>query len=317
MSKDNFCISVIVTCHNEEKFIEECIRSIINQSEFDKIIEIIVVNDSSEDNSEIILNKLADECHKIKIIKSNGRSLSRSRNLAIEHARGQYIAILDGDDYWAKNKIEIQIKAFSNLNEKYGLIYTNFIDLDEKKIQKKITVNSFNLNLKNQLEKYFCIDGPIIPSTILVKSEVFRIVGKFDENLKYYEDTDFYLRVLEQYFIYHLNEFCCIKRRHANQITHKLYKLIQFGDLVINKAVSRNNKLENFKNMRFSRNRTKAAIQSITLYHDKSVAFKLILESIKYKFKIIHILILIMIIFPHNINNFIKNLIQILINKLK
>jgi len=313
VSKDNFSISVIVTCHNEEKFIEECIRSIINQSEFDKIIEIIVVNDSSEDNSETILNKLADECHKIKIIKSNARSLSRSRNLAIEHARGQYIAILDGDDYWTKNKIEIQIKAFSHLNEKYGLIYTNFIDLDEKKILKKITVNSFNLNLKNQLEKYFCIDGPIIPSTILVKSEIFKTVGKFDENLKYYEDTDFYLRVLEKYYIYHINDFSCTKRRHPNQITHKLSKLIQFGDFVINKAISRNNKLENFKKIRLSRNRTKAAIQSITLYNDKSVAFKLILESIKYKFKIIHILILIMILFPHNINNFIKNFIKIFI----
>jgi len=63
-------ISVIITCHNEEEFIERCIRSVLNQTIFEKILEIIVILDSSTDNSEKIINELYKKCLKIKIIKS-------------------------------------------------------------------------------------------------------------------------------------------------------------------------------------------------------------------------------------------------------
>ena len=84
----------------------------------------------------------------------------------------------------------------------FQIIYTNYIDFDDsKKSYKKIQVRSFN-NSNNQLKEYFCKDGPIVPSTILIRSDVFNTIKNFNESLKYYEDTDFYLRVLEKYKIF-------------------------------------------------------------------------------------------------------------------
>ena len=133
-------ISVIITCHNEEEFIERCIRSVLNQTIFEKILEIIVILDSSTDNSEKIINELYKKCLKIKIIKSLSGSLSNSRNKGLNLVSGEYVAILDGDDYWLESKLENQLKEFKVLDNTFGMIYTNYIDLFENGEKKKISV---------------------------------------------------------------------------------------------------------------------------------------------------------------------------------
>jgi len=308
-------ISVIITCHNEEEFIERCIRSVLNQTIFEKILEIIVILDSSTDNSEKIINELYKKCLKIKIIKSLSGSLSNSRNKGLNLVSGEYVAILDGDDYWLESKLENQLKEFKVLDNTFGMIYTNYIDLFENGEKKKISVRSLNNYNQQQLKKYFCDDGPIVPSTILVKKKVFDEIGKFDENLKYYEDTDFFVRLLENYKVYHLNDFSCVKQRHKNQITNKLYNLINHGDKVIFKSIKRNKILFKLKNIRMARNRNKAAIQCITFYDEKSIAYKLILQSLKLNFLNIKTwIILLIIIFPKSFNLFMINKIKQFIN---
>ena len=76
-------VSVIVTCHNEEKFIEECLVSIINQSYSEIIKEIIVIIDSSKDSSVEIVKSLKQKNSKLKMIEVNYGSLSKSRNHGI------------------------------------------------------------------------------------------------------------------------------------------------------------------------------------------------------------------------------------------
>ena len=76
-------ISVIVTCHNESAYIEQCINSIIEQTEYNNIYEIIVVDDGSTDNSPQILNKLKLNSNKLKIITTKGLGLPSARNVGI------------------------------------------------------------------------------------------------------------------------------------------------------------------------------------------------------------------------------------------
>lgn len=304
-------VSIIITCHNEEKFIKECINSVLNQTAYEIIKEIIVVVDSTTDSSIELIKNLSKKNKKIKIFEVKYKSLSKSRNFGIKNSTTNYIAFLDGDDYWSKEKLEKQFLQIKKLDKSYAFIYTNYIDFDDsKKYYKKIQVRSFN-NSNNQLKEYFCKDGPIVPSTILIRSNVFDTIENFDESLKYYEDTDFYLRVLEKYKIFFLNEYSCFKRRHPNQITNKLSDLIPYGDDVINVSLLRNGNLNKLQNIRKSRNRIKAAIQSITVLNEKKKAFYLIVDSIKFNFfNYLSWLSLISLILPKKINLLIINMIK-------
>ncbi len=307
-------VSIIITCHNEEKFIQECINSVLNQSGFELIYEIIVVVDASTDSSLKIIKNLSLKNSKIKIHEVNFSSLSKSRNYGVLCSSSKYLAFLDGDDYWSNNKLKKQINIFTNLDDEYALIYTNYNDFTDQKLNdfKKVSVKSFN-KCRNQLIKYFCNDGPIIPSSILVRSSVIKEIGSFDENLKYYEDTDFYLKILEKYKIFHLKDYSCFKRRHQNQITSKLYKLIPYGDLVIEKAITRNINLKKYKKIRCARNRIKAAIHARFQLREKSISIKLIKETIKLNpLNFYSWLILILIFTPNYLNLFIFKLIKFL-----
>ena len=83
-------VSIIITCHNEEKFITECINSVLNQSAFDLIYEIIVVIDTSTDSSLKIIKSLAQNNPKIKIYEVNYSSLSKSRNYGVYCSSSKY-----------------------------------------------------------------------------------------------------------------------------------------------------------------------------------------------------------------------------------
>ncbi len=284
MNNSSTSISVIITCHNEAKYIEQCVKSVFKQTIFHLVNEIIVINDNSSDNSQEILESLKNNCSVLKVIKSNNKSLSKSRNQALKLSSGKYIAILDGDDFWENSKLEIQLEKIKKLDERYALIYTNFIHFKNDDLENicKVSVKSHNKNYNNQLIEYFCKDAPLVPSTIFFKSEILKDIGYFDENLRYYEDTDFYLRILEKYKVFHISDFLCFKRQHQNQITHKIYKTIPDSDLVIFKFIERNKNLKNLKKIRMSRNRNKAALHTLRNFDERKIVFKLIYESLKY-----------------------------------
>ena len=134
-------ISVVVPVYNTEKYVEKCLDSICNQKLND--LELIIVNDGSEDNSEAIIKKwIKNNENKvnIKYLKKENGGLSDSRNFAISYVTGKYISFIDSDDYISEN-------LYSNL-EKY--IDEN-IDLIKFKMQKVDENGSI-------LEK---LDGPI------------------------------------------------------------------------------------------------------------------------------------------------------------
>ena len=103
MKKNFFLVSVIVNCHNGEKYLNRCIKSILSQTY--KNWEIIFWNNLSFDNSEKIIKSYRDK--RIKIYKSKKfLTLYEARNKAINKAKGNYICFLDVDDYWNKNKLK-------------------------------------------------------------------------------------------------------------------------------------------------------------------------------------------------------------------
>lgn len=90
-------ISVIIPVYNVEKYLEQCLDSVINQNLQD--IEIICVDDGSTDNSPSILEKFSSKDNRIKIFSKENGGQASARNLGIKKAKGKYIAFVDSDDF--------------------------------------------------------------------------------------------------------------------------------------------------------------------------------------------------------------------------
>ena len=108
-------ISIVLTVYNAERFIEKTIKSIIDQT-FKKW-ELIIVDDCSTDNSVNLINSLIKNFDNISlIILKKNYGCNYARNLAINKSSGRWIAIIDHDDYWISNKLELQIEHHKKIN---------------------------------------------------------------------------------------------------------------------------------------------------------------------------------------------------------
>lgn len=97
-------ISVIVPVYNCEKYIDDCIQSIITQSY--SPLEIILINDGSTDESALICDKYSSEYSYIETIHKLNGGVSTARNVGLENANGEYVMFVDGDDMLESNAIE-------------------------------------------------------------------------------------------------------------------------------------------------------------------------------------------------------------------
>ncbi|MDO8421536.1 MAG: glycosyltransferase family 2 protein [Parvibaculum sp.] len=247
-------VSVIMTCHNEAEFIEQAIRSVVGQSAFDFVREIIVVNDGSRDASSSVLERLCDEIPKLKVIVTDGIGVSAARNLAIEQSQGGYIAFLDGDDFWTSDKLERQVKILAD-SSKVGLVYSDFYDFtqDDLSDAQVISVRSYSADEDKVLEKYFVHDGPIIPSSAMIPRVVFDDVGLLDTELRVGEDTDLCLRIAERWRFQHVPGAFSYKRRHGRNLTHRFDALLPVAIELTRRFVARNPSLVTLAKKRMAR----------------------------------------------------------------
>jgi len=278
-------VSVIVTCHNEEAYIEQCFNSVMQQSVYRDIKEIFIVDDGSTDSSPQILAKLKLSCDKLKIITTKGLGLPAARNIAIKSATSNFIAFLDADDYWTESKLQNQLPAFEN-DSLIGLVYGDIWDFEKPDASDatKVSVRSLNRFHTNQLVEYFIKDAPIIPSTTICRKEVFDSVGLFNEQIKTGEDTEMYLRIAENWKLYHVSGADCYKRKREGQITHRLEKLLNDQNRISEIAISRNPHLKKFAKKRESFRYVKVGIDCLIRHNERKKTLIYSIKSLKLNF---------------------------------
>ena len=143
----NFLISVIIPIYNTEKYLEECIKSVVNQSY--ENLDIILVNDGSTDNSKEICDKWAEKDSRIRLINQNNMGAAMAKNVGLNNIKGDLFMILDSDDLLHKNNIEILCncmkKEKSDIIEAfYTTIYEEFKNIDIHKNSQKESFNTEN-----------------------------------------------------------------------------------------------------------------------------------------------------------------------------
>lgn len=187
-------ISVVVPVYNIATIVNYCIDSLMRQSVDNW--ELILVDDGSTDNSLEILNRYAQQDARIKVVSKINGGLSSARNFGIEHASGDWILFVDGDDYLADNAIEI----LSDLNEKenvdviqYG--YNEVSDYSHRVLCLHPESYTYETSLEKRFENLYTIGGEAASAcTKLFKREIFDKI-KFKEGI-IHEDEEFTTRLL-------------------------------------------------------------------------------------------------------------------------
>jgi glycosyltransferase involved in cell wall biosynthesis len=168
-------VTCIIPAFNGERYIESAIESVLNQTF--KNIEIIIIDDGSTDNTPNLIEKFNG---KIRYIRQSNSGSAVARNLGISKASGDFIGFLDSDDMWDKNKILFQLECFEN-NPGIEACLCNIKILNEKE--------------KGILDDQYVIVTPYTVCSILIKTETVKKVGYFNVNLKFGEDTDWFMRI--------------------------------------------------------------------------------------------------------------------------
>lgn len=176
-------VSVIVSCYNQEKYIAECLDSILGQTYSD--YEAVIVDDGSTDRSGEIIASYSTKHPNFRVLKQPNTGVIAARNYAVSQARGEYIIPVDGDD---EIKPEMLAKCVKALDEGRGdVIGTNaelFGRIESRTFLKKPT--KFNFSAGNQF----------LSSSMFRKNDFF-ICGGYDSNFKAgYEDYDLWLNML-------------------------------------------------------------------------------------------------------------------------
>ena len=174
-------VSIIIPYYKKQSYIKKTIYSILNQS-YQKF-EIIIVNDEPGKLSKNILSAIKKKDKRIKIINNTKNiGAGRSRNKAINVAKGKYIAFIDSDDLWKKNKLKTQINIMRKFN--YNVSHTAYYIIDNN--GKKLALRkSKNLNFKTLKDS--CDIGL---STVIINKNILKKDIMFSN---YITKEDYYL----------------------------------------------------------------------------------------------------------------------------
>jgi glycosyltransferase involved in cell wall biosynthesis len=195
-------VSVVIPVYNVERFIKTCLDSVLAQSY--ENLEVLVVDDGSPDQSISVVEQYNDQ--RLRIIRQKNRGLAGARNTGIREARGDFIALLDSDDFWSADKIQKHV-AVMVANPKCGLSFSASVFVDENgeslnRLQEPFNKKDFNS------PQIFCrnpIGNGSVPMVarsvfdqIAFKSAGVQHLQYFDESLRQSEDIDCWTRITLQ-----------------------------------------------------------------------------------------------------------------------
>ncbi len=193
----NPLISVIITTYNRENLVLRALKSVLSQTFKD--FEVLLVDDGSTDNTHKAIQEIQKEDKRVVYVYQENKGWPSALNTGLSNAQGRYIAFLDSDDEWLPEKLEKQISFLENNKSFDGVTcYGNIILDDKEKIKLGVLKQSDDYN--NQLKNFINGDFPSIPSSLLLKKEIFEKVGYYDEFLKLSTDADMMIRIFKAGF---------------------------------------------------------------------------------------------------------------------
>jgi glycosyltransferase involved in cell wall biosynthesis len=241
MSDSSPTVSVIIPSYNCEAYIAETIGSVLGQTLRD--VELIVVDDGSTDRTcEIVAAYGA----RVRLLTQKNAGVCAARNFGIREARGQYICLMDHDDYWFPDKLELQLEQMLRHPE-VGLVYSSFIwwhpgEDGNFPDHDSFDQASFPVGIDERFSGWIyhelLLDCWVLTSAALIRAEVFDKCGMYDESLPYSEDWDLWLRISREYPFIKLKRPLTLYRQHPRQ-GNRVPRSIDYRTELLTKAAAK------------------------------------------------------------------------------
>ncbi len=195
-------VSIIVTCFNQASYLERSVKSVLGQTFND--LECLIVDDGSTDDTHQIAEQLIALDSRVKYFYKENGGVSSARNFGIQHAQGEWIQCLDGDDWIDEDKIRFQLSYLNTISGEDTIFYS---DYERVYIDRKQDIVKRELNIVGSLTREQLVDRLLIPDflaespfpllqqCLLMHRSVFQN-KMFDERFKALQDRDFPLDLL-------------------------------------------------------------------------------------------------------------------------
>lgn len=225
-------VSIIIPVYNGANYLREAINSALEQTY--QNIEIIVVNDGSNDNGMTETIALSYSNDKVRYFSKPNGGVASALNLGIQKMTGEYFSWLSHDDAYYPTKIERQIRFLSVLSDKTTVLFTDFtLYFEETKRKQHIKIPERNSNpVVNILLLLFA--SSINGCTLLINKSVIDRIGYFNTKLRTTQDYDYWFRMVDTGITFtHVKECLVGSRQHSEQDTLKIGEIhaIELNDL--------------------------------------------------------------------------------------
>ena len=222
-------VSIIIPVYNAEKYLEICIKSVMQQTY--SFFECILINDGSRDNSENVIKNIIKDDERFKYIYQENAGPSKARNTGIKMARGKYMAFIDIDDRIDENYIKLLVEGITNSD----LVCCGYID---ESCYGFLKHTDFTDNIEEKNKKYFIKDiisgtGGVLWAKMFRTSIIKNNALRLDEKLYQSEDMIFMLE-----YVKHVKKWKILKKY--------IYHYNRLNDKSISKNIS-DNYLENYE----------------------------------------------------------------------
>ena len=218
-------VSIILPIYNSEKYLRECLESIMQQT-FSNF-EVLMINDGSTDASESICKEFVEKDKRFFLYSQKNSGVSVSRNTGLNNATGRYILFVDSDDICEKDMLEIMLENF----QEEGLVVFSYNVINKKGKTKIIESNS--ITTKDDLIFSMCSNnniGGFLWNKLFDYEIIKKFNIKFDNNIYFYEDFLFimnYLRYIQK--IVYVNKSLYNYRLRKNSLSSKNFNINQLS----------------------------------------------------------------------------------------
>lgn len=228
LNDEDFLISIVIPIYNAEKYLEQCLNSIKNQTY--KNFEVIMVNDGSKDESETICKRFSEDDSRFRYFTKSNGGVSSARNLGLDNVKGDFITFIDSDDWIAEKHLELLINSIKKTNSDIVVScykeFDNNIDTYYTIVYTKQEKNLLNFEKMNR-DDFLTIFPKLMSINVCFNNAVAKLFRKelvnnlrFDTSIKYGEDLDFYFSLyLNVESVSYVDELTYVYRIHGDSTT--------------------------------------------------------------------------------------------------
>ncbi len=210
-------VTVYTVGRDYARYLPQAIRSVLHQTMRDW--ELIIVNDGSTDNTAEVLREFESD-PRIKIIHQPPRGLPPSCNLAISHAKGDYIIRLDADDYFDENALLV-LSGVLDAHPKVGLVYPDYFLISSDgeilgHVRREKIADDLGL-----------LDVPAHGAGTMIRRQCFQEVGGYDESVDCQDGYDLWVKFIDRYKVYNVNLPLFYYRRHPVSLSSNQERILR------------------------------------------------------------------------------------------